>query len=126
MTVRVSGHKRMSQFVPQVSEEDIERVLRRDFPAEHHQELWEMIQRVEVREKPRVILACMKNAGGDVQKLKGNLNEASGYYREIIGEAEYPFYSKKMFRIDKLSEPEIAAIIEKDRKQYLDWCNRKP
>jgi len=84
-----------------------------------------MIQRVQVREKVRVMLACMKAAGGDVQKLKGNLNEAEGYYREIIGEAEYPFYVKKMFRMDKLTEQEKADIIEKDKKQYLDWLNRK-
>jgi hypothetical protein len=65
----------------------------------------------------------MKNAGGDVQKLKGNLNEASGYYREILAEAEYPFYTKKMFRIDKLTEQQKADIIEKDKKQYLNWFN---
>ena len=84
-----------------------------------------MIQGVEVREKDRVVLACMKNAGGDVQKLKGHLNAASGYYREIIGEAEYPFYTKKMFRIDKLSEREKAEIIEKDKEQYLRWLNHE-
>lgn len=115
----------MDQFTPQVNQEDVERVLQRDFPAEHWQELREIIQRVQVREKDRVMLACMKAAGGDVQKLKGNLNEAEGYYREIIGEAEYPFYVKKMFRMDKLTEQEKADIIEKDKKQYLDWLKRK-
>ena len=115
----------MAQFVPQVSQEDIQRVLQRDFPVEHWQELREMIQLVQVREKDRVILACMKNADGDVHKLKGNLNEAAGYYREIISEAEYPYYSKKMFSIDKLTENEKAEIIERDKKQYLDWLNRK-
>ena len=113
----------MNQFTPQVSEQDIERVLRRDFPVEHQQGLREMIQSIQVIEKCRVILACMKNAGGDVQKLKGNLNEASGYYREILAEAEYPFYTKKMFRIDKLTEQQKADIIEKDKKQYLNWFN---
>ena len=115
----------MDQFTPQVNQEDVERVLQRDFPVEHWQELREMIQLVQVREKDRVILACLKNARGDVQRLKGNLNEAEGYWREIISEAEYPFYSKKMFRIDKLTEKERADLIEKDKKQYLDWLNRK-
>ena len=115
----------MDQFTPQVSQDDVERVLQRDFPVEHWQELREMIQLVQVREKDRVILACMKNVSGDVQKLKGNLTEAEGYWREIISEAEYPFYSKKMFRIDKLNEKEKSDIIEKDKKQYLDWLNRK-
>ena len=67
----------------------------------------------------------MKVAARDVQKLKRNLNEAAGYYREILGEAEYPFYVKKIFRIDKLTEKEKVDIVEKDKKQYLDWLNRK-
>jgi hypothetical protein len=67
----------------------------------------------------------MKNAGGDVEKVKGNLKEATGYYREFLAEAEYPYYLKKAFRIDKLTEQEKADIIEKDKKQYLDWLNRK-
>ena len=51
----------MNQFTPQVSEQDIERVLRGDFPVEHQQELHEMIQNIQVIEKHRVILACMKD-----------------------------------------------------------------
>jgi hypothetical protein len=115
----------VDQFIPQVTQEDIERVLQRDFSAEHWREIREMIQKVRVREKDRVMLACMKVAAGDVQKLKRNLNEAAGYYREIVGEAEYRFYVKKIFRIDKLNEKEKADIVEKDKKQYLDWLNRK-
>ena len=115
----------MDQFIPQVGQEDVDRVLQRDFPVEHRQELRKLIQLVQVREKHRVVLACMKSAGGDVQKLKKNLNDAAGYWREIISEAEYPYYSKKMFRIEKLTEKEQADIIEKDRKQYLDWLNSR-
>ena len=100
----------MDQFTPHVTHEDVERILQRDFPAEHWEELRKIIKLVQVRETDRVILACMKNAGGDVQKLKGNLNEATGDYREIIGEAEYPFYSKKIFRIEQLTEKEKSAV----------------
>jgi hypothetical protein len=78
-----------------------------------------MIQLVQVREKDRVILTGMKNADGDIHKLKGNLNEAAGYYREIISEAEYPYYSKKMFRIDKLTENEKAEIIERETRSNI-------
>ena len=115
----------MEQFTPKVTQEDVERILQRDFPAEHWQGLREMIQLVQVREKDRVILACIKTAGGDFQKLKSNLTVAEGWWRDIISEAEYPFYSKKMFRIDKLTQKEKSDIIEKDKKQYLDWLNPK-
>lgn len=114
----------MDQFVPDVNPEDVERILERDFPAEAWDELRRMIEQVQVREKDRVVLACMKSAAGDVQKLKGNLGAADGYYREILGEAEYPHYTKKWFRIDKLSDAEKAKIIEKDKTQYLSWLNR--
>ena len=74
----------MDQFTPEVSDSDVE--------------------------KPRVILACLKASNGDIQKLKGNLANAAGYYREIIGEAEYPNYMKKAFRIDELSEAEKSTL----------------
>jgi len=114
----------MEQFVPTVSESDVDRVIRRDLPPEAQEEIWTIIRAVEVSEKPRVILACLKNAAGDIQKLKGNLAEASGYYRELLGEAEYPNYMKKAFHIEKLSEEEKNRIVEKDKAQYLAWLHR--
>ena len=113
----------MEQFTPTVSDADVERVIRRDLPVETHEEIWAIIKQIEVREKPRVILACLKNGGGDIQKLKHNLAWATDY-REIIGEAEYPNWTKKMFHIEKLSEAEQNKIIEKDKDQYLAWLYR--
>ena len=115
----------MEQFVPQVSESDVERVLKRDVPVEAQHEIREITKRLQVREKSRVVLACLKNSGGDVEKLKYNLAEATGYYREHIGEAEYPNYVKKIFRIDKLSEAEKSSIVAKDKNQYLAWLHRE-
>ena len=68
----------MDQFTPDVTEADVERVLQRDFTVAHLPELREWIRNTEVREKDRVVLACMKNAAGDVSKLKAELNNASG------------------------------------------------
>ncbi|HKC95324.1 MAG TPA: hypothetical protein VKB81_15005 [Nitrospira sp.] len=115
----------MEQFVPDVSESDVERIIKRDLPVEEHDGILEIIRQLEVREKARVVLACLKNSGGDLRKLKYDLAEASGYYREHIGEAEYPNYMKKIFRIDKLSEAEISTIFEKDKNQYLAWLRRE-
>ena len=66
----------MDQFVPDVILEDVERILERDFPAETRAELRRLIEQIQVVEKLRVVVACMKNAAGDVQKLKNNLGEA--------------------------------------------------
>ena len=114
----------MKQYVPKVSESDVERILKRDFPNEQIEEILVMIRQVEVREKPRVILACLKIANGNLERLRGELINAEGYWREIISEAEYPNYSKKMFRINKLSADEQNKIIEKDRDQYQKWFDR--
>src|SRR5262245_22483965 len=114
----------MSQYVPSVSDQDVERIVRRDYPAELHVDIHRMIRDVEVREKPRVILACLKNANGKLEKLQGELANASGWWREIIGEAEYPNYTKKMFRIERLSADEKERIIERDKNQYLQWLHR--
>jgi hypothetical protein len=113
----------MEQYIPSVTDDDIERVVRRDYPTETQGAIHELIRGVDVREKPRVILACLKNGRGDFQKLKGELTNAEGYYREIIGEAEYPNYIKKMFRMDKLSADEQKRIVEKDKAQYLKWLH---
>lgn len=114
----------MEQFTPQVSDSDVERVIMRDLPLEEQEVIRTIIRQLEVREKPRVILACLKTSNGHIQKLKNNLAQAPGYYREIIGEAEYPNYMKKAFRIDKLSEAEKSTIIERDKNQYLTWLDR--
>ena len=111
----------MAQYVPSVSESDIERIVRRDYPSDLHAVIYEVIRGIEVWEKPRVIMACLKNANGNLEKLKGELANASGWWREIISEAEYPNYTKKMFRIDRLSADEKERIIEKDKTQYLTW-----
>ncbi len=115
----------MTQFIPEVTEADVERVVRRDYPAETRAAIHELIRGVEVREKPRVVLACLKNARGDLAKLKGELANAGGWWREIISEAEYPNYTKKMFRIERLPVEERERIIEKDKAQYLRWLHEE-
>ena len=114
----------MDQFIPSVTESDVERILNRDIPAGEREAIRKLVGQLQIQEKPRVVLACIKNAAANMQKLKNNLAEAVGYYREIIGEAEYPVYMKKAFHMDKLSESEKQAIIEKDKKQYLAWLER--
>jgi hypothetical protein len=113
----------MEQFTPAVSDSDVERVIRRDLPAEAQEEIRAIIRDVEVSEKPRVVLACLKIWKGEIEKLKRDLAEASGYYREHILEAEYPNYAKKMFHIEKLPEAEQIKIMEKDKDQYLAWLH---
>ena len=114
----------MDQFIPEVSDIDVHRIVQRDYALNQHAMILEMVNKAGQKEKPRIVLACLKNAKGNLEKLKSQLADASGYWREIISQAEYPNYSKKLFRIDQLSGAEQQAIIDADKSQYLAWLNR--
>jgi len=72
----------MRQPTPSVTEDDVERIMRRDYPATIAVEILDLIATVRVWEKPRVVLACLKIANGDLDRLRANLADASGYYRD--------------------------------------------
>ena len=115
---------RPHQPTPTVDDRDVERIVRRDYPAEAVNSIFELIAAVEVREKPRVVLACLKLANGNLDRLRGELANASGYYREILSEAEYPLASKRWSRMKSMAEDEVRAIYDKDWRQYSEWLNR--
>jgi len=73
-------------------------------------EILQLIATVTVREKPRVVLACLKIANGDLDRLRANLADASGYYRELLSEAEYPLATKRWSRIHSMHEDEVRDI----------------
>jgi hypothetical protein len=115
---------RMPQPTPSVNEDDVERVVRRDYPASSVEDILGLIRTVEVQEKARVVLACLKIAGGNVERLRSELANASGYYREILSEAEYALASKRWSRIKSLTDEEVQAIYERDWRQYFEWLTR--
>lgn len=115
---------RPSQPTPSVNDDDVVRVVRRDYSASAVEAILALIATVEVREKPRVVLACLKIANGDLARLRKELADASGYYREILSEAEYPLATKRLFRIDSLTDDEVRAIYDKDWRQYVEWLTR--
>ena len=119
----------MDQPTPEVTRADVERIVRRDFPpdqfdsvmsvlAEYGGESWH-------RELPRVQLAVLKLAAGKFEALRGEIETAKSDYRDVLSYAEYPAYTKKMFRISKLPEDEQQKIIEADWRQYETWLKRQ-
>ncbi len=114
----------MDQFIPTVSFQDIERVVQRDYPENIHREIFELIRVSDIQEKNRTVLACLKLATGDIKKLKNEIKFSIGDWRDTLLPAEYPFYSKIMFRTEKFTEKEISEIILKDKNQYLSWLNQ--
>jgi len=106
----------MTQYIPNIEPEDVERIINREFPSEDHANIKKLICQITVNEKNRVIVACLKNANKNLSKLINQLEEANGYWREIISEAEYP----KIKKSRNLTEEEIH---EKMKTQYLKWLN---
>jgi hypothetical protein len=111
-----------------VSHLDVQRVVRREFPEEEIAGVLTTLNEYGTedyhREKERVQLAVLKLAGGSREKLRYEIEGAKCDYRDVLGPAEYPGYTKKAFRIDKLSEEEQKRLIDADWKQYQDWLSR--
>ena len=112
------------QPTPTVKRADVERVIRRDFPAELFVQVRAVLDEYEDRERERVQLAVLKLAGGSMERLRYEIEGAKRDYRDVLGPAEYPGYTKKMFRMSKLPAKEQQRIIDADWKQYQDWLIR--
>ena len=108
----------MGQYIPKVSPNDIERIIVRDFPPESHDEIRLTIKQINPHEKNRVIVACLKNSKGNLERLINEFENAEGYWREIISEVEYPKI-KKAWNLTK------DQINDKMKEQYLKWFNKK-
>jgi hypothetical protein len=116
------------QPTPNVTSADVERVVRRDFPAERFAEVMAMLNEYGVedwqREPDRVRLAVLKLAGGSMERLRNEIGAAKADYRDVLGPAEYPGYGKRARGRRKLSTDEEQRIIDNDWKQYRDWLTR--
>ena len=111
------------QPVPDVTQADVERVVRRDFSAEQVEEVLGLLNKSESSKKPRVLLACLKNSRGDLESLHSELHSAQMDWRDVILTAEYPLAASKVLPLFKLPEAQRQEIYDKDWNQYQDWLN---
>ena len=107
---------------------DVERIVRRDFPADRAVEVLAMLdeygKETWQREPHRVRLAALKLAAGDIKCMRYEIEGAKRDYRDVLGPAEYPGYTKRMFRIGKPAQDEQQRTIDADWRQYQDWLTR--
>ena len=117
-----------AQPPPQVTLDDVERVVCRDFPASEYGVVMAMVGEYGTekrhREPVRVQLAALKVANGSVQKLRACLEAAKRDYRDALAAAEYPAYCKLGFRTRELPAEERRRIIDSDWQQYQEWLKR--
>ena len=83
----------MKQPVPEVSRDDVERIVARDFSADQVEMVKTILaEYAEVNPKRsyRVQLAVLKLAGGNIEKVRSNIETAKRDLRDVIAYAEYP------------------------------------
>ena len=115
----------MDQPTPQVSRHDVERVVRRDFPATAYTDVISVLDEYGTadhhRERERVQLAVLKLANGSKEMLRQAVEDAKCDYRDVLSPAEYPDYP---WDADELPADEQRKIIEADWQQYSDWLTK--
>jgi hypothetical protein len=111
-----------SQPVPAYTEQDLERIIARDYRdrAEHARKILAAYggERFH-REHLRVRMACLRLADGSIESLKRQVRNASQDFRDVLAWAEYPAY------MTAHGPAEQQRAIQSDRNQLQEWL-RKP
>ncbi len=115
-----------SQPTPEVSPEDVERVVQRDFASTEVAAAVSQLERYGAeswqRAVDRVRLAALKLAAGDLRRLKTEMDTACADYRDVIGPAEYPRYLAQYDR--DLDEERRQQIFDADFEEYQRWLKK--
>lgn len=114
------------QPTPQVSKEDIRRIVNREFADSERKTAFSILEEYGSnewhREPIRVRIAALKLSNGDIELLRQIIDTAKNDYRDTIAPAEYPGYLKLNFA--ELAENKSRRIIEADWKQYQEWLSK--
>jgi hypothetical protein len=114
--------------VPQVKADDIERVVRRDFPDDQIADVMAMLAEYGTEkwhpEPARVRLAILKLANGNLEGLRGAVDRAKRDYRDVLAPAEYPKYMQHGSHSLRLRSRERQQIYTDDWQQYQQWLKK--
>jgi len=117
------------QPVPKVTGDDVQRIIFRDFGSPQTALALSILedlgrQHKDRRPDPRVCLAVLKLADGDVDQLARYTKTAIEDYRDVIAAAEYPRYFREIVNAN-VPEPIQYVIIDDDWAQYREWLEKK-
>ncbi len=116
-----------SQPVPEPTDSDVRRVVLRDFGAEQVDVALSIVEEFGKQDwnepSPRVRLAILKIAKGDIDRLREATQMAISDYRDVLSAAEYPRYMREV-GFSNLSSRMAQAIIDADWKQYCEWLDQ--
>jgi len=127
--VRSYREKLMDQPVPDVSENDVVRVVRRDFSPQQFGTVMAILNEYGTeewqRECHRVRLAALKLAKGNLAAVRRQIDIAKLDYRDVLAPAEYPDYMGMVPPSGKTDESDRRKIILSDWDQYQAWLKKE-
>lgn len=109
----------MRQPVPRLTEDDLSRVLHRDF--DEHTAARAHLDDVSQELSLRAQIAAVKCSSGSLPLLIGNLEQAQRDERDVISNAEYPRFTALPIEAD---EPSRNDAIVADWGEYSAWLGR--
>jgi hypothetical protein len=115
-------------YVPQVTRDDVLRVIRRDFSSHVPDEILRLLDEYGTQSghsgKDRVHLAILKLSNGNIGRLRQSLEAAKTDFRDVICPAEYPkFWELGLVRASQLSREDVEQLKKDDWEQYEEWLN---
>ena len=115
----------LEQPVSKGTQEDVVRIVRRDFAPAEVDAAFVLLDAYETWPGAvRVRLAALKCANGDLVKLQRALEEARVDYRDVLIDAEYPINYRLTMKTKKASPEELDVSIREDSENYNDWLLR--
>ena len=110
------------QPIPDVTRDDVLRIVARDFPAEQRAEVLRELDALGAAAKPRVQLAVLKLVDGRLAELPRHLAFARRDWRDVLMWAEYPADAKLGWGIPA---EEHHPAFQADWEQYQAWLHRE-
>jgi hypothetical protein len=120
----------LADFIPPVTREDVQRIIRREFPSKDGDAILAILDQYGSEswhpERDRVHIAILKISDGKPEQLLSAVELACSDFRDAISAAEYPEYSKLGFvGVDRMALEDVRRLQARDAKQYYDWLMRK-
>jgi len=116
----------MEQKIPKISDSDIKRIIKRDFPQSEFAEVESILQMYKSESKGgrnRVFASILKLSDGNIELIKKFVEKANYDFRDVISLSEYPNYTEHAFD-DDLPEQKKKQLISDDWNQYSYWLSK--
>ncbi|GEP43514.1 hypothetical protein [Brevifollis gellanilyticus] len=117
------------QQTPKVTTADVTRIIIRDFGPDRSDEVTKILSAYGredwQQETPRVYLAILKLASGDLEKLRHETKIACSDFRDVISPAEYRRYAEIGWSASNPDKHAEERAMQEDWKEYQEWLNRR-